>query len=115
MILADVIVLLYTFRTDAPEHPQHKICLEQIVLEKTANDGRPYGMSPQILASVIRVIEPGPRHWNIFADLCRTAGVKGNLVQDAWFAALAMESGCEWITHDRDYARFTRLRWRAPF
>jgi transposase len=41
--------------------------------------------------------------------------VKGNLVQDAWFAALAIESGCEWITTDRDYARFPELRWREPF
>jgi predicted nucleic acid-binding protein len=34
------------------------------------------------------------------------------LIQDAWFAALAIESGCEWITADRDYARFDGLRWR---
>jgi ABC-type lipoprotein export system ATPase subunit len=32
----------------------------------------------------------------------------------AWYAALAIESGCEWITLDRNYARFPRLRWRAP-
>ena len=36
----------------------------------------------------------------------------GNLVPDAWFAAMAVESGCEWITTDRDYARFKGLRWR---
>jgi uncharacterized protein len=40
--------------------------------------------------------------------------VSGNLVQDAWFAALAIESGCEWITTDRDFARFDGLQWRAP-
>ena len=32
----------------------------------------------------------------------------------AWFAALAIESGCEWITMDHDYARFSGLRWRLP-
>jgi predicted nucleic acid-binding protein len=41
--------------------------------------------------------------------------VTGNLVQDAWFAALAIEAGCEWITTDRDYARFPGLVSRAPF
>jgi hypothetical protein len=61
------------------------------------------------------VVQPRERHWSIFTDLCRQARVKGNLVQDAWFAALAIESGCEWITTDRDYARFPRLRWREPF
>jgi len=60
------------------------------------------------------IVQPGPRHWGIFADLCRRAKATGNLIQDAWFAALAIESGCEWITADRDYARFDSLRWRSP-
>jgi len=41
--------------------------------------------------------------------------VPTGLEPDAWFAALAIESGCEWITPDRDYARFPGLRWRTPF
>jgi predicted nucleic acid-binding protein len=39
----------------------------------------------------------------------------GNLVQDAWFAALAIASGCAWITTDRDFARFPGFRWRPSF
>jgi hypothetical protein len=61
----------------------------------------------------VRVL-PGDRHWEIFTQLCRAADVRGNLVPDAWFAALAIESGSEWITTDRDYARFPGLRWRHP-
>jgi hypothetical protein len=60
-------------------------------------------------------VTPGARHFTIFEDLCRKAAVGGNLVQDAWFAALALESGCEWITTDGDFARFPGLRWRRPF
>jgi toxin-antitoxin system PIN domain toxin len=59
-------------------------------------------------------VEPGQRHWDIFTRLCRTAGVKGNLVPDAYLAALAIESGSEWITTDRDFSRFLDLRWRHP-
>jgi toxin-antitoxin system PIN domain toxin len=59
-----------------------------------------------------QVIEPGRRHWGIFTRLCRSANAYGNLVQDAWLAALAIESGCEWITNDRDFARFDGLQWR---
>ena len=33
---------------------------------------------------------------------------------DAYLAALAIESGSEWITTDRDYTRFPNLRWRHP-
>jgi hypothetical protein len=60
-------------------------------------------------------IEPGPRHFDLFARLCHEAGAKGNLVADAYLAALAIESGCEWISTDRDFARFPGLRWRHPF
>ena len=59
-------------------------------------------------------VGPGPRHWSIFERLCRDAGARGNLVPDAYLAALAIEHGCEWVTLDRDYARFPGLRWRSP-
>jgi toxin-antitoxin system PIN domain toxin len=140
LILPDVNVLLYAWRTDSPEHAAHRRWLEDVL-----NGEMAYGMSPQVLAAVIRVathpriyahpsrlaetqafaslllnqphcqiVQPGPRHWNIFENLCRSAKAAGNLIQDAWFAALAVESGCEWITSDRDYARFAGLRWRLP-
>ena len=141
MILPDVNVLLYAFRSDAQGHDSHREWLQSVVSGPAA-----YGMSPQVLGSVVRiathprvfarpsrleqaiafstalldqphcqVVQPGARHWGIFCDLCRHAHASGNLVQDAWLAALAIESGCEWITADRDYARFEGLRWRPPF
>ncbi|MGH2444910.1 MAG: type II toxin-antitoxin system VapC family toxin [Candidatus Limnocylindria bacterium] len=57
---------------------------------------------------------PGARHWEIFERLCLAVGAKGNLVPDAYLAALAIESGSEWITTDRDFSRFPGLRWRHP-
>jgi predicted nucleic acid-binding protein len=60
------------------------------------------------------VIAPGPRHWGIFLGLCERTKARGNLVADAYLAALAIESGSEWITTDRDYAQFPGLRWRHP-
>ena len=61
------------------------------------------------------LIVPGERHWSIFEDLCLSTNASGNLVQDAWFAALAPESGCEWITTDRDFAKFGGLKARTPW
>jgi toxin-antitoxin system PIN domain toxin len=140
VILPDVNVLLYAFRADSPAHPRHRAWLDSVV-----NGNEAYGMSPQVLSSVVRiathpriyarpsriddalafarallepptctVVQPGPRHFAIFEDLCRRAGATGNLVQDAWLAALAIEAGCEWISTDGDYARFPGLRWRRP-
>ena len=140
MILPDVNILVYAFRSDAADHARHAAWLAGVVNAPAA-----YGISPQVLASVVRVcthpkifarpsrvqqalefcdtllrqpnatvIEPGPRHWSIFRDLCADTGATGNLVQDAWLAALAIEAGCEWITTDRDFARFPGLSWRLP-
>jgi toxin-antitoxin system PIN domain toxin len=141
VILPDVNVLLYAFRSDSVDHSRYRGWLDGVV-----NGDEAYGMSPQVLSSVVRiathpriyaapsrleealsfaqvlleqptctVVQPGSRHFSLFEDLCRRAAATGNLVQDAWLAALAVESGCEWISTDGDYARFPGLRWRRPF
>ena len=60
-----------------------------------------------------------PRHQDYagwFHDLLAGQGPYGisDLVPDAYLAALAIESGSEWITTDRDFSRFPGLRWRHP-
>jgi toxin-antitoxin system PIN domain toxin len=60
------------------------------------------------------VVQPGDVHWDIFTRLCREADARGNLVPDAWLAAMAIEAGCEWVTLDRDFSRFPGLKWRPP-
>lgn len=59
-------------------------------------------------------VTPGPRHWHRFTSLCRRTGARGNVVPDAYLAALAIETGSEWVTTDRGFARFVGLRWRHP-
>jgi toxin-antitoxin system PIN domain toxin len=60
------------------------------------------------------LVTPGPRHWQIFAGLCAGTGARGNLVPDAYLAALAIESGSAWATADRDYDRFSGLAVVRP-
>ena len=141
MILPDVNVLLYAFRADAGDHSRYKAWLESVINGAAAYGVSPQVLSgvvrvsthPRIFArpnSAVdafgfcralleqpnaTVVTPGDRHWVIFEDLCRQSKATGNLVQDAWFAALAIEHGCEWVTADQDYARFPGLSWRAPF
>src|SRR5947209_20136047 len=135
MILPAVNLLAYGFNPDAEHHARSHAWLEDVI-----NGTVPYGISPQVLSSVTRILTnkrifprpqelsgvlaycnrlldqphcqivlPGPRQWQIFCDLCEQTAAKGDLTADAWFAALAMESGCEWITLDRDFARFPGL------
>jgi len=140
LILPDVNVLIYAFRPDSPDHAQYRTWLEDVV-STAAYGASPQVLAsvvricthPRIFtqpdpardvfafARVLlehpnaTLITPADRHWSIFEDLCDRARATGNLVQDAWFAALAIESGCEWITTDRDYARFPGLSWRSPW
>ncbi len=140
MVLIDVNVMVYAHRQDVPNHAAFRTWLEAVMQSDEAYGMSDLVLAgflrvvthPRVFktptpinqalafARDVRdqpnclVIEPGPRHWDIFARLCKTAGVRGNLVPDAYFAALAIESGCEWVTTDRDYSRFAGLRWRLP-
>lgn len=55
-------------------------------------------------------VTPGRSHWSIFTHLCHRYKPKGNLIPDVYFAALAIESDCTWVTTDRDFSRFSELK-----
>ena len=140
MILPDVNVLVYAFREDAPNHPEYKAWLERIISGDQAYGlcdlvlsgflrivTHPRVFNPpaplEAAASFVEVIRsqphcvsvaPGPAHWDIFLRLCRRSDARGNHVADAYLAAIAIESGSDWITTDRDYSRYPGLRWRHP-
>jgi toxin-antitoxin system PIN domain toxin len=140
MILPDVNVLIYAFRQDVPQHGICNPWLNDVIwsgnlygistlalaaLVRVTTNTRSY-TNPSPLEEAYRfcdhlreqpncrLIEPGERHWDIFKRLCVETDTRGPRVTDAWFAALAIEWGCEWITLDRDYARFPGLKWRVP-
>ena len=140
MILPDVNVLVHAFRADASDHPLCRSWLTDVINGESRYGMSPQVLSavvrvtthpkvfkrPSPLAEVLHfgevllqqphcaVIQPGDGHWEIFTRLCRDGDARGNLVPDAWFAAMAIEAGCEWISLDHDYARFPGLRWRLP-
>ena len=140
MLLPDVNVLVYAFRNEDPRHPEYRRWLDEVVNGSAGYGMSDLVLSgfvrvvthPKVFknpdpidraiafASMLRNQPPcvhvsaGERHWAIFEDLCTRVQVKGNLVADAFLAAMAIENGCEWITTDRDYARFPGLRWRHP-
>ncbi|RME26101.1 MAG: type II toxin-antitoxin system VapC family toxin [Deltaproteobacteria bacterium] len=59
-------------------------------------------------------VSAGARHFEIFLRLVEQSGARGNLIPDAYLAALAIESGSEWVTTDMDYSRFKGLNWYNP-
>jgi len=139
-MLIDVNVLVYAHRRDAPGHEDYRRWWESCAASDQAFGMADLVLSgflrvvtyprifnpPSPLEAALRFVQeikarpnyvevkPGPRHWEIFLKLCRAANARGNLVPDAYLAALAIESGSEWITTDRGYGRFPGLRWRHP-
>ena len=140
MLLPDVNVLIYAFRKDVPQHAICRKWLDEVVIGderfgisplalsavvRITTNPRSYkepssiddalGFGDDLLGqSHCQIVVPGERHWDIFKRLCLETDTRGPLVTDAWFAALAIEWGCEWITLDGDFARFPGLKWRTP-
>jgi toxin-antitoxin system PIN domain toxin len=140
MILPDVNVLIYAFRPDVPQHAVCNRWLTNIIASEPAFGISPLALGALVrITSNARIykttstldeafkfcdylmdqphcqtVQPGATHWNIFKRLCIETNTRGRRVTDAWFAALAIEWGCDWITMDRDYARFPGLRWAPP-
>ena len=140
MILPDVNVLIYAFREEVPQHAVCRSWLHQVVLGnarfglsrmalsgliRITTDHRIFN-TPSTLEDAFgfcddllrqphcQFVEPGERHWDIFNRLSLQTGTRGRRVSDTWYAALAIEWDCEWITFDRDYARFPDLKWSVP-
>ena len=101
MVLPDINILVQAFREDSPRYAEIRPWFEDLV---------------EALRSLPNCVlmAAGPRHWSIFTRLCRNSVAQGNLIPDAYLAALAIESGSEWITTDRDFGRFAGLRWSTP-
>jgi hypothetical protein len=141
LILPDVNVLVYAHRRDTPDHSAYRTWLESTINGDSAYGMSDLVVSgfirvvthprvfkrPSPLPEVMKfanqlrdqpnrvAVSPGSNHWQVFARLCTEADARGNLVPDAYLAAIAIEHGCEWITTDRDFSRFSGLRWRHPF
>jgi toxin-antitoxin system PIN domain toxin len=60
------------------------------------------------------LLNPGRDHVRLFETLCRSSHACGNLVTDAYLAALAIETGATIVSGDLDFARFPGLRWQRP-
>jgi uncharacterized protein len=63
---------------------------------------------------MVTLLNPGERHWEILRDLMTRGQVRGPLVTDAHLAALAIEHGATFATTDRDFARFSGLKFFNP-
>ncbi|MEB3065248.1 type II toxin-antitoxin system VapC family toxin [[Mycobacterium] zoologicum] len=140
MRCVDVNVLVYAHRWDLPEHDDYRGLLERLanddeplglpdlvlsgfvrvmtnrrVFAEPANLADTTAAVDELLAarSTMR-LRAGERHWTSFRQLATEIDARGNDVADAYLAAYAVENNATWLSADRGFARFDRLRWRHP-
>jgi uncharacterized protein len=140
MLLPDLNVLIGAHRTDSPAHPVCRDWLRSVYAGDEAfalcapvliglvrvlthpRVFRPADTLDQAFAFVESlvghpnavVLNPGRDHLRLFAEACSAANARGDLVTDAYLAALAIETGAVLVSADRDFARFAGLHWRRP-
>lgn len=140
MKLVDLNVLIYATDDTAALHPRAKRWLDA-ALSSTETIGiatavaigyvrlttNPRVMeSPLDVATSVGVVrgwfgranvtapEPTARHYHLLEELLAGIGTAGNLVSDAHLAALSIEHGADLCSFDRDFGRFSGVRWFAP-
>lgn len=136
----DVNILVYAHREDAENHDKYQCWLESVINDNSDYGYSELVLSgflrivthPKVFETPSPMekallfinqikdqqnaikIAPKERHWLIFEDLMRTTNAKGNFIPDAYHAALAIESGCEWITTDKGFKKFKGLKTKHP-
>ncbi len=136
MILFDVNVVVAAYRKDHQQHPEVKEWFGELVARpegftvpdmvwssfvRLVTNRRIFPVPTaavdafDFLGAVRRqprhqAIVPGERHIEIFERLCVDDQAIGDLVPDAYLAALAIEQGASLATLDRDFRRFAGLR-----
>ena len=140
MLLVDTNVLINAHRPESHRHVECRDWLEDLIngpqlyavsdfamlgMVRIVTNPRVYAKPTPItlaldFADRIRnqpqamVVAPGPRFWAIFTELCLQIDARGNVVPDAYLAALALENACEFVTDDQGFQKFPGLRWRHP-
>src|SRR5690625_2988251 len=140
MRCVDVNVLVYAHRTDLPEHDDYRALLERLAhddeplglpdltlsgflrvmtnrrvfTEPTSWADASAAVDELLAARSAMKLRAGERHWALFRQLADEIDARGNDVADAYLAAYAVENNATWLSADRGFARFNRLRWRHP-
>jgi toxin-antitoxin system PIN domain toxin len=140
VILPDVNLLLYAVDRSAPRHRAARAWVEELlsgpgtvalpwpvltaflrlsthpaVFDEPLTLDQAFDLVSGWLAQpCVVTVHPGDRHHVVLRELLEPLGTAGNLVSDAHLAALAREHGAMLASSDRDFARFSGLRWFDP-
>ena len=140
MVIPDVNILLYAYNPDAVQNKSAAVWLENQLASREmfgitwltlwafvrlGSNPKVWPHPPSVSALFDRIdewlslpnvimVHPGPRHRTIFGRLViETGGISG-LASDAALAAIAIEHAATLASSDRDFRKFSGLRWVNP-
>ncbi len=140
MTLVDANLLIYSYIQEGPHHGAAKDWLEEsfrgtaavgvpwaslLAFVRISANARIFERPASILGAWAQVEEwldldnvwvpePTELHQEVLGSLLQQVGSNINLVPDAHLAALAIEHDLTLYSADRDFARFSDLRWENP-
>ncbi len=140
MICIDTNVLIYSHRSHLAEFQDYRRLLEQLangeellglpdlvlsgfvrvitnrrIFAEPASAGEAWDAVDALLAAPAAMqLRVGERHWALFRQLADDINARANDIPDSYLAAYALENNATWLSTDRGFARFNRLRWRHP-
>jgi len=140
MLCVDVNVLVYAYRADLRNHEAYRRLIERLangdeplglpdsaltgfvrimtsrrVFTEPMEPDEAWRAVDELLdAPAAMQLRAGERHWSLFRQLAIDIGARGNDLTDAYLAAYALENNATWLSADRGFARFQRLRWVHP-
>ena len=140
MILIDANLLLYAYHPRAQQHDASRAWLEatlsgrelvrfawltlwafmrigtnpRVFEQPLSTSEAEAAISSWLAQPTAGLLEPGERHWEILRDLVREGQATGPLFMDAVLAAIALEHGATLYSTDRDFSRFSGLKWTNP-
>lgn len=140
MYLMDVNIFVYAHREDMLNHAQYRGWLEDVINSDSHYGYSPLILSgflrvvthkkvfenPSDLDDAMMFVEqitsqpnaikilPTEAHWGIFKKLVSRYSAKGNDIPDLYHAALAIESGSEWVTTDKGFKKIKDLKSIYP-
>lgn len=140
MIVPDANLLIYAYSTTLPDHESAREWVEETfsgdaliglpwqtisafirILTNPNLPGERFStreivpiVNEWLELPIVRVLSPGEHHWEVFQKMLVDGQARGPMTTDAQLAALTIEHGGVLHTTDRDFSRFSGLRWVNP-
>ncbi|MGB7201201.1 MAG: TA system VapC family ribonuclease toxin [Pyrinomonadaceae bacterium] len=134
MILLDANILIYAYIDELPQHKKVSKWFENLISSRVesvaiistvataflriSTNKRIFSKPSSIadatdrldelfMSPMVEFVGPTEKHWSIYSTILREMNITGDVVMDAYIAAMAVEHGAAVASADKDFRRFS--------